>query len=248
MRFVVAAAVLVCVLGACFGAAPPQPAAPRDAASKTPTGKVSKVRKQPAPPVDPRREGLEVGLGEWALTPEAEAIRPGRLTFVVENRGTMMHGFEIELEGDSSGPGSGDILKRETSLLRPGQSTRLTLRLPPGVYKIECLVEGHDDRGMEGLLEVRAGAPLLKASPSGKGHVTIADFAFTPERKVVSKGQTVRWLNDDPTEHTVTPVGGDWGSDALAEGETFSFQFDKPGIHRYRCAIHPDMRGVVEVE
>ncbi|MGH2736433.1 MAG: hypothetical protein ACRDKZ_12710, partial [Actinomycetota bacterium] len=192
VRFVVAAAVLVCVLGACSGAAP-QPAAPRDAASSNPqTGTVSKVGKQPAPRVDPRREGLEVSLGEWALTPEADAIRPGRVTFVVENRGTMMHGFEIELEGDSSGPGSGDILKRETRLLRPGQSTRLTLRLPPGVYKIECLVEGHDDRGMEGLLEVRAGAPLLKESPSGKGNVTIADFAFTPERKVVPKGQAVR--------------------------------------------------------
>lgn len=31
-------------------------------------------------------------LGEWAVTPEAAAIRPGRVTFVIHNRGTMGHG------------------------------------------------------------------------------------------------------------------------------------------------------------
>src|SRR5688572_10040818 len=49
--------------------------------------------------VDPRDDGLEVALGEWAVTLEAGAIRPGRVTFVVHNRGTIPHGFEIEAEG-----------------------------------------------------------------------------------------------------------------------------------------------------
>ncbi|MEA2447918.1 MAG: hypothetical protein QOK47_1555, partial [Actinomycetota bacterium] len=102
--------------------------------------------------MDPRRGGLEVGLGEWALTPEADVIRPGRVTFVISNHGTMAHGFEIKLEGDSSGHGSGDLLKAESRLLQPGESTRLTVSLDAAFYEIECLVDGHDDMGMQGVL------------------------------------------------------------------------------------------------
>lgn len=50
--------------------------------------------------VDPREGGLDVELGEWAVTMEAGAIRPGRVTFVVTNHGTVNHGFEIQSEGE----------------------------------------------------------------------------------------------------------------------------------------------------
>ncbi|CAN5505782.1 hypothetical protein BH20ACT23_BH20ACT23_03800 [soil metagenome] len=105
--------------------------------------------------IDPKRDEFEIGLGEWAITAEARAIRPGPVTFMIHNRGTVPHGFEIELEGDSSGHGSGDLFKAETELLQPGESTRMRVTLAPGVHKIECLVEGHDDMGMEDLLDVR---------------------------------------------------------------------------------------------
>jgi hypothetical protein len=48
--------------------------------------------------VDPREDGLEIAMGEWALTPEAEAVRPGPVTLVIRNRGTVVHGFEIKAE------------------------------------------------------------------------------------------------------------------------------------------------------
>lgn len=58
--------------------------------------------------VDPREGGFEIALDEWALTPEAESIRPGGVTFVITNRGTMPHGFEMEREDGDDGSGSGD--------------------------------------------------------------------------------------------------------------------------------------------
>lgn len=204
--------------------------------------------------MDPRRDGLEVGLGEWAVTPEFEPIRPGRVSFVISNHGTMQHGFEIELEsdGNSSGPGSGGGLKAESNLLDPGESTTVTLDLPPGLYKMECLVDGHDDLGMETMFEVRPAAPLKvieqRPRPAGAGgaSVSIADFAFPAETKVEA-GATVTFTNDDPTEHTVTADDGSFDSGILAGGATFEVTLDQPGTIAYHCDIHPSMRGTIEI-
>lgn len=200
--------------------------------------------------VDPREGGIDIVLGEWAIRPEAGAIRPGRITFVIHNRGTMGHGFEIELEGESSGHGSGDLFKAESRLLQPGESTRMTMNLGPGAYKIECLVDGHDDMGMEGILEVRRGAPLVKAEErSQPGRVSIRDFSFQPAITKISAGTEVSWHNGDPAEHTVTGAEeSGFGSDTLSQGDSFSHVFAQPGSYAYRCAIHPDMKGKVEVE
>jgi plastocyanin len=199
--------------------------------------------------VDPRKGGFEIVLGEWAVTPEAPAIRPGRVTFVVHNRGTMGHGYEMELEGDSSGPGSGDLFEAESRLVRPGESTRMTVTLPPGLYEIECLVDGHDDMGMEGVLEVRRGAPLVEVDePARPGRIRIADFAFDPAVTTVPAGTEVVWRNADPADHTVTNLGGAFGSETLARGASFSHRFSEPGVYEYQCAIHPQMKGKVRVE
>lgn len=194
--------------------------------------------------VDPRRGGLEVGLGEWALTLEAGAIRPGEVTFLVVNRGTVAHGFEIEAEGgDSSGHGSGDGLKAETGLLQPGERTRLTLDLGAGLYKIECLVDGHDDLGMEGFLEVRKDAPLVRVgSEAGTGAIAIQGFAFDPPRLETAEGTTVTWTNEDPAPHTVTAEDGSFDSGTLEPGDSFTFELG-PGAVVYLCQIHPEMRG-----
>jgi plastocyanin len=63
----------------------------------------------------------------------------------------------------------------------------------------------------------------------------------------VATGTEVTWQNQDPAEHTVTADGGVFGSDALPQGQKFSTRFDTPGRFAYFCAIHPAMRGTVEV-
>ena len=219
------------------------------AAAAAARGKPRQERRPEPKRVDPREDGLEIVLGEWAVTPEAPAIRPGRVTFVVRNRGTMAHGFEMELEGDSSGHGSGDLFKAEGELIEPGETARMTVTLGPGLYEIECLVDGHDDMGMEGVLDVRADAPLaVEEAPRHPGRISIAEFAFQPAHTTVEAGTEVVWANDDPAAHTVTSVDGAFGSDTLESGESFSHRFDEPGKYEYRCAIHPEMTGRVIVE
>jgi plastocyanin len=201
----------------------------------------------PAGGSDPRDGGFEVALGEWAVTPEAEAIRPGRTTFVIVNRGTKPHGFEIEREDVED-----DASKVETRLLDPGESVEVELDLQAGTYKLECNVEGHDDMGMEMLLQVRPDAPLATAQPAraaaGATAVAIEGFAFAPPTITAAVGEKVTWENHDPADHTVTAEDGSFDSGTLAAGATFEATFDRPGEYRYICALHPGMKGTVVVE
>jgi plastocyanin len=249
-----AATLALGVLGAgCGGSPGPPMSAPGPATGEeaTTTGAASAAARPTSRRIDPRRDGLEVVMGEWAVTPEARVIRPGPVTFVISNRGTMSHGFEIEADEDSSGHGGGDDRhKVESHLLAPGETVRLRLDLPPGVYKIECLVDGHDDLGMESLLEVRAGAPLVvkKAAPARQNAVAITGFAFRPAEITVRAGQAVTWTNEDPAEHTVTEHDNGFTSRTLGRDGRFRIAFDRPGTYRYFCALHPEMKGTVVVK
>ena len=59
-------------------------------------------------------------------------------------------------------------------------------------------------------------------------------------------GESVEWLNQDQTPHTVTGEG--WASEILMEGGRYTRRFDQPGRYPYRCLPHPQMTGVVIVE
>lgn len=191
-----------------------------------------------------------MGFGEFAITLEADEIRPGPVTFVIRNGGALVHGFEIEGEdddGDNSGPGNGE-LKLEGPEFGPGNVVRIHADLPPGVYEVECFVGDHDDRGMRATLIVRADAPLVRqeADP-GAGAVRIADFAFSPEQVEVAAGTELTWANDDPAAHTVTADDGTFDSGTLDPGADFAVRINDPGTYRYACLIHPAMRATVRV-
>lgn len=203
--------------------------------------------------VDPRRGGFEVGFGEFAVTLEAPAIRPGPVTFVVRNGGKLVHGYEMEIESDedSSGPGSGgdDGFKVEEPTFDPGETIRVDLDLGLGVYKVECFVANHDDLGMEALLEVRPDAPKVRREPAAPGGAAVAvqGFAFQPTTIDVPPGTEVTWTNNDPEAHTVTAENGEFESGPIEPDGTFATTFERPGSVAYFCAIHPSMRGTVRV-
>jgi plastocyanin len=202
--------------------------------------------------VDPRRDGLELGFGEFAITLEAQEIRPGPVTFVVRNGGRLVHGFEIEIreEGDNSGHGSHDDgLKMEGPAFGPGETIRLDADLAPGVYEIECFVAEHDDMGMRATLVVREGAPLVRveAPQERPDRVEIGDFAFSPPTIEVPVGTTVTWENADPTPHTITARDGGFDSGTLDPGSRFAATFDRAGTFAYFCQIHPTMDGSIQV-
>jgi plastocyanin len=95
--------------------------------------------------------------------------------------------------------------------------------------------------------------PAADNQTSGQGSGTgseltvhIKNFAFSPARITVKKGQTVTWVNDDAVQHTVK--GPSFESQTLATGDTFQHTFtEDPGDYDYSCTIHPSMKGTVTV-
>ena len=82
----------------------------------------------------------------------------------------------------------------------------------------------------------------------GSEDVTIRDFAFGPREIRVRAGATVRWVNSDPTPHSVTSDDGRFDSGLLAPGEGYSRRFDEPGRFPYHCTPHATMKAVVVVD
>jgi plastocyanin len=193
--------------------------------------------------VDPRKDGLDVGFGEFAITLEARAIRPGPVTFVVHNGGKLVHGFEMKAggeDGHSRHGGGDDEFKIEAPTFGPDDTVRIKANLPVGTYEIECYVANHEALGMKTTLVVREDAPLVRPT-------TAAPIAFDPTTTKVQAGTTVEWTNSDPTEHTVTAQDGSFGSEPLASGKGFRVTFGQAGSFAYYCAIHPTMTGTIQV-
>jgi plastocyanin len=94
------------------------------------------------------------------------------------------------------------------------------------------------------------GGCFHETGPSvGEGsNVEMIDFCFQATVLRVQPGAEVTWVNRDLESHTVTGVGGTWGSfDEVAAGDRVSYSFTSNGIYVYACLIHPGMVGAVVV-
>lgn len=90
-----------------------------------------------------------------------------------------------------------------------------------------------------------AGAP---DSGGGSAAVTIVDLAYEPAALEVSAGGSVTWTNEDDAPHTVTfDDDAVPDSEELNNGDEFTATFDAAGTYSYICAIHPEMKGAVNV-
>lgn len=199
--------------------------------------------------IDPRENGLEVTLGEWAVVLESYTIRPGEVTFVIRNRGSRSHGFRIR----SQAARGRDRFESRTRLLSPGETSTLAVNLSAGTYRVDCYVEeagvgDHAALGMRATLTVSPDAPLMQIRSEATGpDVTIANFSYAPQSIKVSAGTTVTWTNNDQTLHTVTAEDGSFDSGVLGQGATYKRAFEQPGTYPYRCTLHPQMQGIIEV-
>jgi len=95
-----------------------------------------------------------------------------------------------------------------------------------------------------------------KPRPSAVGDVSapvaatvrLAAYKFATDTVTIAAGQAIRWVNDDPVEHTVTFDGAEPGSPLIPANGSFAHRFDRAGRYAYHCTPHPFMKGVVIVK
>jgi len=87
----------------------------------------------------------------------------------------------------------------------------------------------------------------MSAATADDATVTIKNFMFAMD-VTVTPGSTVTWKNLDGEPHTVASADGLFRSSALDQGDSFSFKFDKPGVYKYICSIHPKMKATITVK
>jgi plastocyanin len=96
------------------------------------------------------------------------------------------------------------------------------------------------------------GATSFLAAPASSNpspvQIQIDNYTFKPATVTVPVGTIITWKNLDDDPHTVTANDGSFNSKGLAQGDTWSHQFSKPGVYAYHCTVHPFMQASVIVK
>jgi plastocyanin len=94
-----------------------------------------------------------------------------------------------------------------------------------------------------------AGGSCFAPSSSAAGvRVQISEICFHPTVLYVKPGARVTWANTESVDHTVTGLGGRWGTvEPLHQGQSITATFKKEGVYPYSCVIHYGMVGAVVV-
>ncbi|MCK9631480.1 MAG: plastocyanin/azurin family copper-binding protein [Methanoregula sp.] len=80
--------------------------------------------------------------------------------------------------------------------------------------------------------------------------IIIKNNAFTPSANMTVKvHSTVRWVNSDDHPHNIEFANKVFSTShyLLGTSQSFSQQFDSPGIYDYDCLVYPTMRGTITV-
>jgi len=88
----------------------------------------------------------------------------------------------------------------------------------------------------------------LHAAEAADVSVTIKNFDYSPMELNIAAGTTVVWKNMDGEPHTIASVDGMFRSPALDQNDSYSFTFNRPGVFKYICSIHPKMKATITVK
>ena len=99
-----------------------------------------------------------------------------------------------------------------------------------------------------------AGAVTPAAQSAGSvapttAKVTINSLKYSSDTLEIKAGETVEWVNDDLTPHTVTSdSGGELNSGSIDVGARWRHTFKQPGTFAYFCTFHREMKGTIIVK
>lgn len=161
-----------------------------------------------------------------------------------------MDGDVTSLNGTvQAGHAHAQVLDRTAQALSDA-SSRMLARVASGWNELLFKGEGLMNRkSMLAMVAVTLAA-LASSSMAAEQVVTQKNKSFSTKKVSLKVGDSVKFLNEDPFPHNVFSLSDvksfDLGS--YAQGASKSVVFDKPGTVEIECAVHPDMKLVVEVQ
>jgi plastocyanin len=78
--------------------------------------------------------------------------------------------------------------------------------------------------------------------------ITMQEFAFNPSPVLATVGDSIRVVNLDAVEHTLTADDGSVATGRIASRGTDTITVTRTGVTAYHCAIHNFMRGVIRAK
>lgn len=114
------------------------------------------------------------------------------------------------------------------------------------LYSFQLIVSGDDRFPNTPNLLQRIVIPTGNALEHERG-------SYIPEFPTIYRGTIVTWMNHDTVTHTVQSQDGKgnvislFNSNVLNPGDSFSYQFDQPGVYPYLCTLHPWRTGTITV-
>ena len=91
-------------------------------------------------------------------------------------------------------------------------------------------------------------AAPASTAPTALATVQIVKTGFVPATVSINSGDSVTWRNADTKTHQVVANGGQFASAVLNPGQTYSHTFARGGTYRYHDALHPTLKGTVNVK
>lgn len=98
------------------------------------------------------------------------------------------------------------------------------------------------------VVAVTLGACGTNKDDRAAGGITIQDFAFNPSPLVATVGDSIRVLNVDGVDHTLTADDGSVATGRIASGGDDTITVTRPGLTAYHCAIHSSMHGLIRTK
>jgi uncharacterized cupredoxin-like copper-binding protein len=84
---------------------------------------------------------------EFLFDPKDVIVGSGEVAFVVKNQGSIEHNLVLEVTGGKT--------VAQIAIIEPGQTTKVTVSLPAGIYTLYCSLPGHREAGMAATLRVK---------------------------------------------------------------------------------------------
>lgn len=133
---------------------------------------------------------------------------------------------------------SGDIL--------PGQKWTYSFSTP-GNFSYYCIYHSGWMKGKVVVKQGTAAGGFTVRIPAGTGSTTTLNYSPNKILLVVGVNNTVTFLNQDSTKHTVTALDGSFDSGDMLPGLTWSHTFSV-GTYSFHCIYHSWMTGSITVK